>query len=203
VCLLGLVSLSCGGRSTTVWSEHKATDLESRATVMNTESSQNDTGAGAAAALSGIVQRLVGANLFPAEYAGSPQVAGPGVPLSGLPFDVDARVFAGSAGMSFVRLHDSFSGKDHWYTQGAIEAADVGEKIGRTWGTARWPAPISPPPNLSGDRHISAAGEDVPVAGQVAGMAFRLFRTADGVGYMRMTDPAGRVVWFRAALVDP
>jgi hypothetical protein len=168
---------------------------------MSAESSQGDTEANATSALSGIMQRLVAANLFPAEYAGSPPVAGAGVPLSGLPFDVDARFFSEAGGTNFVRLHDSFSKKDHWYTQGAIEAAGIGEKIGRTWGTARWPTPIPPPANPSGDRHISAAGEAIPVPDHVKDTAFRLFRTPDGAGYVRMTDAAGRAVWFSAASI--
>jgi hypothetical protein len=168
---------------------------------MSAESSQSDSEANAAA-LSRIMQRLVAANLFPAEYAGSPSVAGGGVPLGGLPFDVDARFFSDAGGTNFVRLHDSFSKMDHWYTQGAIEAADVGERIGRTWGTARWPTPIPPPANLSGDRHIAAAGEAIPVPDQVKDMAFRLFRTANGTGYVQMTDAAGRAVWFSAASID-
>src|SRR4029453_10807596 len=113
-------------------------------TPMRAESSQAHPPA-IAAMLSGILQRLVAANLFPAEYTGTPPAAGPGVPLRGLPFDVDARFFAGAGDQNFVRLHDSFSGKDRWYTQGAIEAAGLGEKIGRTWGSARWPAPIPAP----------------------------------------------------------
>jgi hypothetical protein len=169
---------------------------------MSAESAQGDTGANAADALSGILQRLVAANLFPNEYTGSPSVAGPGVPLSGLPYDVDARFFTGAGGTNFVRVHDSFSGKDHWYTEGAIEAAGIGEKIGRVWGTARWPAPVPPPANLSGDRHISAAGEDIPVPDVVKGMAFRLFRTPDGVGYVRMTSPDGQAVWLSAEQID-
>jgi len=201
VCLLALVLLSGLGKPTTLLFARESHELRGRAALMNVESSQGDTGANVAA-LSGIVQRLVAANLFPVEYRGRGPETGPGVPLSGLPFDVDARFFAGGDGRNFVRLHDSFSGKDHWYTQGAIEAADIGEKIGRIWGTARWPTPIPPPTNLSGDRHISAAGEDIPVQDHVKGMAFRLFRTADGVGYVRMTDPAGRATWLSAASID-
>lgn len=198
--LLALVSLSGLGRPTTVVFAHESHEVEGRA-ALNVEPSQGDTEANGAAAISGIVQRLIAANLFPAEYTGSGSVTGPGVPLGGLPFDVDARLFAGASGTNVVRIHDSVSGKDHWYTQGALEAADIGEKIGRMWGTARWPAPVSPPPNLSGDRHISAAGEDIPVPDHVKGMAFRLFRTPNGVGYVRMTDPAGRAVWLSAASI--
>ena len=157
---------------------------------MSAESSQGDA-APTAAMLSAILQRLVAANLFPAEYTGTPPAAGPGVALSGLPFDVDARFFSAGGDQNFVRLHDSFSGKDRWYTQGAIEAAGIGERIGRTWGSARWPAPIPEPANLSGDRQISAAGEAIPVADHVKGGSFRLFRTPDGVGYVRMTDSIG------------
>ena len=167
---------------------------------MSAESSQGDAAA-TGAMLGDILKRLVAANLFPAEHTGAPRAAGPGVALSGLPFDVDARFFA-TGDQNFVRLHDSFSGKDRWYTQGAIEAAGIGERIGRTWGSARWPAPIPEPANLSGDRQISAAGEAIPVADHVKGATFRLFRTPDGVGYVRMTDSAGRTVWLPAARLD-
>jgi hypothetical protein len=170
-------------------------------TSMGAESSPGEA-APIAARLSGILQRLVAANLFPAEYTGPVPAAGPGVPLTGLPFDVDARLFAAAGDQHFVRLHDAFSGTDHWYTQGAIEAAGVGETIGRRWGSAQWPAPVPAPDNLSGDRHIPAEGEAIPVADHITGATFRLFRTPDGVGYVRVTDSAGRTVWLRAALLD-
>ncbi len=202
VCLLALVSQWDHSGPTPRPFARESLTLESRTEFMSEESSQGDTGANAAAAVSRILQRLVAVNLFPTEYTGNPSVTGPGVPLSDLPADVDARLFAGANGKNFVRIHDSFSGKDHWYTQGAIEAAGIGERIGRLWGTAQWPAPIPPPPNLSGDRHVSAEGEVVPVPDHVKGMTFRLFRTPDGAGYVRMTDSAGRSVWLNAALID-
>ena len=202
-----LVALACvsgqhDGSPTRVLA-HEPYGLESRIAreaLMGSESSQSDLAA--AAELSGTMQRLVAANLFPTEYSGRPPVSGPGVPLTGLPSDVDARLFAGAGGVNFVRIHDSFSRRDHWYTQGAIAAADMGEKIGRIWGTARWPAPMPPPTNLAGDRQVSADGEAIPVPDHVKGVTFRLFRAADGAGYVRMTDPAGQTTWLNAALLN-
>jgi len=201
LCLV--ISIACrgDGRSIAPAPDDGSRQLSQRRTSMGAESSQGEAAA-AAAMLGGILQRLVAANLFPAEYTGSVPAAGPGVLLSGLPFDIDARFFAAAGDRNFVRLHDSFSGKDRWYTQGAIEAAGLGETIGRTWGSARWPAPVPAPDNLSGDRHITAEGEPIPVGDRVRGVTFRLFRTPDGVGYVRMTESDGRTVWLRAALLD-